>query len=66
MDLAVVKEFVGDSEAEAVEKAAQFFGVSSAQLELRTLPSNLGLSGLGSRVVVLASVKGQRAEGGER
>lgn len=66
MDLAVVKEFVGGSEAEAVEKAAQFFGVSSAQLELRTLPSNLGVSGLGSRVVVLASVKGERSDRGER
>lgn len=66
MDLAVVKEFVGGSEAEAVEKAAQFFGVSAAQLELRTLPSNLGMSGLGSRVVVLASVKGERSDRGER
>ncbi len=66
MDLAVVKEFVGGSEAEAVEKAAQFFGVSAAQLELRTLPSNLGVSGLGSRVVVLASVKGERSDRGER
>ena len=66
MDLAVVKEFVGGSEAEAVEKAAQFFGVSAAQLELRTLPSNLGVSGLGSRVVVLASVKGERGERADR
>ena len=66
MDLAVVKEFVGGSEAEAVERAAQFFGVSSAELELRTLPSNLGVSGLGSRVVVLASVKGERSDRGER
>ena len=66
MDLAVVKEFVGGSEAEAVERAAQFFGVSAAQLELRTLPSNLGVSGLGSRVVVLASVKGERSDRGER
>ncbi len=66
MDLAVVKEFVGGSEAEAVEKGAQFFGVSAAQLELRTLPSNLGVSGLGSRVVVLASVKGERSDRGER
>ncbi len=66
MDLAVVKEFVGGSEAEAVEKAAKYFGVSAAQLELRTLPSNLGVSGLGSRVVVLASVKGERSDRGER
>ena len=66
MDLAVVKEFVGGSEAEAVERAAQFFGVSADQLELRTLPSNLGVSGLGSRVVVLASVKGERSDRGER
>ncbi len=66
MDLTVAKEFVGDSEAEAVEKAAKFFGVSAAQLELRTLPSNLGVSGLGSRVVVLASLEGERGERGER
>ncbi len=66
MDLTLAKEFVGDSEAEAVEKAAQFFGVSAAQLELRTLPSNLGVSGLGSRVMVLASVKGERGERGDR
>ncbi len=66
MDLAEVKEFVGGSEAEAVEKAAQFFGVSAAQLELRTLPSDLSVSGLGSRVVVLASVKGERSDRGER
>ncbi len=66
MDLTLAKEFVGDSEAEAVEKAAKFFGVSAAQLELRTLPSNLGVSGLGSRVVVLASVKGERGERADR
>ena len=70
MDLAVAKEFVGESEAEAVEKAAKFFGVAEAQLELRTLPSNLGLSGLGSRVIVLASLKegpgGDRGEGRDR
>ncbi len=62
MDLTVAKEFVGDSEAEAVEKAVKFFGVSAAQLELRTLPSNLGMSGLGSRVVVLASTKDEPVE----
>ncbi len=66
MDLTVAKEFVGDSEAEAVEKAAKFFGVSAAQLELRTLPQSLGVSGLGSRVVVLASLEGERGERGER
>ncbi len=70
MDLAVAKEFLGESEAEAVKKAAKFFGVAEAQLELRTLPGNLGLSGLGSRVVVLASLKegsgGDRVEGRDR
>ena len=45
MDLAVAKEFVGDTEAEAVEKAAKFFGVKQAQLEVRALPENLRLSG---------------------
>ena len=62
MDLTLAKEFVGASEAEAVEKAAKFFGVSAAQLELRTLPSDLGVAGLGSRVVVLASTKDEPVE----
>ena len=70
MDLAEAKEFVGESETEAVAKAAKFFGVAEAELEFRTLPSNLGLSGLGSRVVVLAALKegprGDRGEGRDR
>ena len=37
MDLTAAKEFVGESEAEAVEKAAKFFGVAEAQPDLRGL-----------------------------
>jgi|GEM_PF-3117984 len=62
MDLSVAKEFVGKNEAEAIEKAAQFFGVSAGQLEIRTLPEGMKLSGLGTRVVVLASVSEEPVE----
>jgi spoIIIJ-associated protein len=62
MDLALAKEFVADTEAEAIAKAADHFGVSKAQLEVRALPERLGLSGLGSRVVILASIKEEPAE----
>ncbi len=51
MELALAKEFVGDSEAEAVEKAAKFFGVPESQLDLRTLPSDLDV---GPRVLLLS------------
>ncbi len=62
MDLDATKEFVGETQAEAVEKAARYFGVPEAQLEVRTLPESLRLSGLGSRVLVLASVKEEPVE----
>lgn len=62
MDLDAAKEFVGETQVEAAEKAARYFGVPEAQLEIRTLPESLRLSGLGSRVLVLASVKEEPVE----
>lgn len=48
-----MKEFVGKSQAEAVEKAARHFGVPEGQLDVRVI--ELPVSGLGSRVLILAA-----------
>ena len=49
-----VKEFVGTTREEAIAKAAGFFGVPQDQLNVRVMPE--GISGLGGRALVLASV----------
>ena len=48
---AEAKEFVGDTPAEALAKAAAYFGRSGAELRARTL---LDISGLGGRAIVVA------------
>jgi spoIIIJ-associated protein len=57
VELDEAKEFMAETRDEAVEKARRHFGVSEAQLNLRFLPESLKVSGVGTGVVLLASLK---------
>ena len=57
VDLPEAKEFIGETRAEAIGKASSYFGVGEDHLDLRFLPESLKVAGLGTRIVVLASVK---------
>ena len=62
-------EFIGDDRAEAVRKAAAFFGTDEDGLSVRVLDGTT-VYGLGGRTVVVAAPKNRapvrRAEGGDR
>jgi spoIIIJ-associated protein len=51
------KEFVGESERAAIERAASYFGVPTERLDARVISEKISISGLAGRVVVIASVK---------
>ena len=57
------REFVGDDAAEATSKAVDHFGLEASALEMKTLT---GISGLGSRVLVVAQPSEARARSRER
>jgi spoIIIJ-associated protein len=57
------REFVGDDAAEATSKAINHFGLEASALEVKTLT---GISGLGSRVLVVAQPTDARARSRER
>jgi spoIIIJ-associated protein len=57
------REFVGDDAAEATSKATSHFGVEASALEMKTLT---GISGLGSRVLVVAQPTEARSRSRER
>lgn len=57
------REFVGESEEEAVAKAVQFFGVEREALEIHS-GAGLGIFGLGGREVIVARPAGPRPRGG--
>jgi spoIIIJ-associated protein len=52
-----VREFAADSLEGAVEKAAKHFGVPSERIDVRVLSGKLPISGVGGRVLVLATVR---------
>jgi spoIIIJ-associated protein len=56
-----VKEFVGETEAAAVERAAAHFGVSRSRIEVRPVPGKLEVRGLGGAVMILASRRDEPA-----
>ena len=79
MNIDGVKEFFAGSRDEALSMAATHYGVGGAELEVRELPADLGISGLGDRSCFLIWVAGAeqgaprrdsrdagRAEGGDR
>ncbi len=49
-----VREFVAQTESEAVECAVRHFGVPRERLEVRVISAQLEISGLGGRVMVVA------------
>ena len=51
------KEFTGETQASAVDAAKGHFSVSEDRLDVRLVSGTLEVSGLGSRVLVLASLK---------
>ncbi len=63
MDASVddVREFVAESREDAIAKAADFFRVAAEQLDVWVVPSSTPVSGLGSNVLLIASVKGARS-----
>jgi spoIIIJ-associated protein len=61
VDLPEAKEFIGETRAEAVGKASSYFGVGEDHLDLRVLPESLKIAGVGTRIVVLASMKDEPA-----
>jgi predicted RNA-binding protein Jag len=52
-----MREFVGDDLEGAVEKAAKHFGVPANRLETSVLSGRVQISGIGNRVLVLATVR---------
>lgn len=50
-----VKEFVADTREAALAKALTHYGVGEEQLEIRELPAELAVSGLGNRTFLLVS-----------
>jgi spoIIIJ-associated protein len=57
-----MREFAAESFEGAVEKAAKHFGVSSNRLDVSVLSGHLPIAGIGSRVLVLATVRDEPAE----
>lgn len=57
-----VKEFVGETEADALESATTHFGVRPDELVVRVVPGDLGVSGLGKRTLLLISLKSAASE----
>jgi len=51
------REFAAETREAAIEAAKGHFSVSGERLELRWVPADLDVSGLGSRVLLLASLK---------
>jgi predicted RNA-binding protein Jag len=56
-----LKEFVAESRAAAVARAAAHFGVPESRLEVRVISDVLDVRGLGASVMILAS-RGQQAQ----
>ena len=52
-----MREFAAESLDAAMEKAAEHFGVSTDQLEVSVLSGRMQISGVGSRVVILATIR---------
>lgn len=50
------REFVGESQDDAAQRAADHFGVPKEQISVRVVSDQLQVSGLGNRVLILASV----------
>jgi spoIIIJ-associated protein len=59
-----VREFAADSFEGAVEKAAKHFGVPTDQLDVSVLSGRVSISGIGGRVLVLATVRAAPVETG--
>jgi predicted RNA-binding protein Jag len=51
------KEFTGETRSAAVESAKGHFSVSEERLDVRVIPTQMGVAGLGSRVLLLAMLK---------
>lgn len=51
------KEFVGETQALALEKALTHYGVEEDKLEVRVVPEDLGIGGLGGRALLLVATK---------
>jgi predicted RNA-binding protein Jag len=60
-----LREFIAETEAEAVKRASEFFGVDAGSLELLVPPKSFEVGGLEPRVLVLAQVSEPPAELGE-
>lgn len=62
MDLTQVKEFVAESQEEAIAKAASHFGVAESELFVHVVPVSANVAGLGGRTIVLGSVRKAKEE----
>ncbi len=51
------KEFTGEDRQRAVAAASSHFSVSEEQLDVREIPQSMNVSGLGARVLILASIR---------
>jgi predicted RNA-binding protein Jag len=51
------KEFTGEDRQRAVAAALSHFSVSEEQLDVRLIPQGMNVSGLGARVLILASIR---------
>jgi spoIIIJ-associated protein len=56
------KEFVGEDRQAAIERAAGYFGVPTERLDVRVVSETVPISGLGGRVMVIASVREEPVE----
>ncbi len=57
-----LREFIAETQAEAVRRASEFFGVTEAGLQILTPPSSFEVTGLEPRVLVIAQVAEITAE----
>jgi predicted RNA-binding protein Jag len=60
-----VKEFIGETRESALQGAMAHFGVGEDRLEVYAIPSDLTVSGLGARVLLLVGPKAIGSELGE-
>jgi predicted RNA-binding protein Jag len=52
-----LREFTGETAEAAIASASGHFGVPETQLDVKVVPRSLGVSGLGNRFLILATVR---------
>ncbi len=62
-----VREFAAETRDEAISRAASYFGLAEAELDYKAVEEETPVSGLGTRVLVIAAPKGrlQMRSGGD-